>query len=133
MEKLLLTGVFLSAIFNVNHSAVVKAITAALAVPTIIFSWLDLAHPTSLYFIGNASLTAIFMLITTCSILYDVILRARVTLETLRGVVCAYFMVAFAFAHIYYLIEYINPGIFPSFEGHLYLLIYLFPIRNALF
>jgi len=52
------------------------------------------------------------MTLCTVSTLYDVIRRARVTLETLRGVVCAYFMIAFVFAYIYCLLEYLIPGSF---------------------
>ncbi|HEY5234544.1 MAG TPA: ion channel, partial [Rhabdochlamydiaceae bacterium] len=54
----------------------------------------------------------VFMVLCTISTLYDVIRRAKVTLETLRGVVCAYFMIAFVFAYIYYLLEYLFPGSF---------------------
>jgi voltage-gated potassium channel len=110
--KFFLSSVILSAVFNVKHNDKVRIIASCLALPTIILAWLDLAYPCPLFFISNAVLTSIFLFLCTCSILFDVVLRAKVTLETLRGVICAYFMIAFAFAYSYYLIEYIFPNSF---------------------
>lgn len=110
--KLVLTGAFFSAIFNCHHPQKVKIITFILAVPSLILSWTSLIFPYLIFFVANAGITILFMAICASSILYDVVLRARVTLETLRGVICAYFMVAFSFAYVYYLIEYLYPGSF---------------------
>lgn len=110
--KLLLTSVFLSAIINIKHHRIVKIISVGLMVPALVLTWLNLFHPMEVLFVTDASLTFLFMLICTGSIVADVVIRARVTLETLRGVICAYFMVAFAFAYIYYLIEYVSPDSF---------------------
>ena len=110
--KFLLTCVLLTAIFNCNHNRQVKVIASILAIPTMILSWVNPSAVHTLIFPIDALLTIIFMIICTSSIIYDVVVRARVTLETLRGVVCAYFMVAFAFGYIYYLIEYLVPGTF---------------------
>jgi voltage-gated potassium channel len=110
--KLFFTCVFFSAIFNVKHDRRVKLATIILAIPTLIFSWLELYHSSEWFFIPNVLFTLTFLGICTSSILFDVILHAKVTLETLRGVVCAYFMIAFFFAYIYYTIEYIVPGSF---------------------
>ncbi len=110
--KLLLAGMILSSIFNCHHKRYVKWTAVGLAVPSVFFSWLNLAHPSISLFIAESACTILFMTLCVCSILYDVILRAHVTLETLRGVICAYFMVAFAFAYAYYLIEYLTPGTF---------------------
>jgi voltage-gated potassium channel len=114
--KILLTGVFFAAIFNVHHPRVVKNITWFLMVPALVLTWLNLFHHMEILFVADASLTAIFILICTGSIVSDVLIRTKVNLETLRGVICAYFMVGFAFAYIYYLIEYVNPGSFHLIE-----------------
>jgi voltage-gated potassium channel len=108
--KVLLTGVLLSSIFNAKHSKPVKILAIFLAIPVVIFSWINLYITVEWVFFLKASLTVAFMLVCTSSIVYDVLLRARVTLETLRGVICAYFLVAFAFAYVYYLIEFLHPG-----------------------
>lgn len=110
--KLLLTATLLLAVFNCNHRKPIRVICFVLAFPAVIFSWLNVFHPSAPVIITNALTTVSFMTLCTCSILFDVVLRAQVTLETLRGVICAYFMVAFAFAYAYYLIEYLFPGTF---------------------
>ncbi len=110
--KLCLSFVILFSIFNIHHKPIVKKIASCLAVPAVICSWLDLAYPNPVFFISNAFVTSIFLFLCTVSILCDVVLRAKVTLETLRGVICAYFMIAFAFAYSYYLVEFIDPNSF---------------------
>jgi len=110
--QLLLSVVLLSAIFNAHHNRAVKITITALAVPTILFCWLTLLHPSTIVFVGNTCLLILFLGICSTSIIYDVIVRSQVTLETLRGVVCAYFMVAFLFAYIYYLTEFLVPESF---------------------
>ncbi|MBS0651185.1 MAG: two pore domain potassium channel family protein [Verrucomicrobia bacterium] len=115
--KLFLAGTILSSIFNCHHKRIVKWIASLLAVPSVVLSWLNLAHPSEPVFVANAVLTILFMFVCVTSILYDVVLRAHVTLETLRGVICAYFMVAFAFAYVYFLLEYLVPGTFMFAQG----------------
>jgi voltage-gated potassium channel len=110
--KLFFTCTFFTAIFNVKHHRNVKLLAMILAIPTLIFTWLELYHSFEWFFIGNVLFTIVFLGVCTTSILFDVILHARVTLETLKGVVCAYFMIAFLFAYIYYFIEFIVPGSF---------------------
>lgn len=110
--QLLLTCTLLSAIFNANHTRKVKILVTVLACPTVLLCWANLFHPVGIIFIGNIIFIVIFMTICSASVISNVVVRARVTLETLRGVVGAYFMVAILFAYIYYLIEFITPGSF---------------------
>ena len=100
------------AIFNCEHTKWVKAIISFLAIPSLILTWLDLFSDQSIIVISFAFFTILFIFVCTTSILYDVLLKAKVTLETLRGVICAYFLVAFMFSYIYFLIEYIEPASF---------------------
>jgi hypothetical protein len=131
--KTFLTIALIIAIFNCEHRHKVKIAISCLAVPTVILSWINLFDRTPQIFIAVAVLTSSFMLICAGSILYDVVLRAKVTLETLRGVICAFFLIAFIFAYIYVLVEYLNPGtmlirseIFPisSFSSYLAQMLY---------
>lgn len=110
--KTLFTITLLTAIFNSKHHPRVRVAAIAVAIPTLVFSWLELFYTSPSCFILNVIFTAVFLGICTTSILYDVILNAQVTVETLRGVVCAYFMIAFLFAYIYYIVEYLIPGSF---------------------
>ena len=110
--KLLFSVMVLSSIFNVDHNPFVRIVAYILVLPTILFCFLDLIYPCPLFFILNVLSTTIFLFACTSSILFDVVLRAKVTLETLRGVICAYFMIAFAFGYTFYLVEYLVPGSF---------------------
>lgn len=110
--KFFLIGVFLSVVFSHKHHYTIKTIAVMLAIPSVLLSWINLLYNMDIAFIGNVVSTTLFMILCTGSIIRNVLIRARVTLETLKGVICAYFMVAFAFAYIYYLIEYLFPGSF---------------------
>jgi voltage-gated potassium channel len=122
--KSIFTCTFFTAIFNVKHHRNVKLSAVILTIPTLIFSWLELFYSSHWFFIGNVLFTIAFLGVCATSILFDVILHARVTLETLRGVVCAYFMIAFFFAYIYYFIEYVVPGSFHLIQRDLSFITY---------
>ena len=111
-----LTVAFFSAVFNCKHQKHIRILSLILGIPTFVLTWVNLYDRNELLLIINAVFTVLFITCAAASILYDVILRAKVTLETLRGVICAYFMIAFAFAYMYYLIEFILPGTI-HFEG----------------
>jgi len=108
--KILLSATFVSAIFNCKHAHHIRRLVIWLSIPSFVFTWINLFDRNELLLPINAAFSILFITCATASILYDVVLRARVTMETLRGVICAYFMVAFAFAYLYYLVEYLTPG-----------------------
>jgi hypothetical protein len=110
--KTLFTCTLLLAIFNCKHRHKVKVFAIILAIPTFLLSWLEFFFHTEACFALKVIFTIGFLGVCVASILYDVLLRAKVTIETLRGVVCAYFMIAFVFAFAYYLVEYFLPGSF---------------------
>jgi len=110
--KTFLTATLIIAIYNCPHQRVTKLVISVLAIPTLIFSWLALFYQTPPVLITTGIFTALFMLICAGSIVYHVVIGARVTIETLRGVVCAYFLLAFIFGYIYLIMEYISPGTF---------------------
>lgn len=110
--KIFLTATLVSAIFNCDHTKWVKRIISFLAIPSLILTWIDLFTDQHFIVISFAFFTILFIFVCTTSILYDVLLKAQVNLETLRGVICAYFLVAFMFSYIYFLIEFIEPASF---------------------
>jgi voltage-gated potassium channel len=114
--KACLTLVLFSSIFNCKHHRKIQIMATILVIPTFILTWINLFDRNEIMLVINAICTVLFISCITASILYDVIRRARVTLETLRGVICAYYMIAFAFGYIYYLVEFILPGTI-SFAG----------------
>jgi len=108
--KVFLSLAFLSAIFNCKHARGIRMLAICLSVPSFFFTWINFFDRNEFLLFWNAAFSVLFISCVTASIVYDVVLRAKVTMETLRGVICAYFMVAFAFAYIYYLIEFVAPG-----------------------
>jgi hypothetical protein len=110
--KFLLTGTVLAAIFNCKHSYQIKVIEVALAIPTALLFWADLWWQHHWVMVLNTILSILFTFICAGSIVQDVLLKAKVTFETLRGVICAYLLVAFGFAYLFWLIEYLEPKTF---------------------
>lgn len=108
--KMSLTLTLIVAIFNCNHSFSTKVVTSILAVPVLILTWINLAYQTLGTYILTSIFISIFMLVCAISIIRDVLMRPKVTLETLRGLICAYFLMAFLFAYIYFFLEYLSPG-----------------------
>lgn len=107
-----LVVVFISAIFNCDHSKKVKIVSACFAIPALILQWINLAYHSDTIAMIFLFFTIVFAFITTASIIKKVIINARVRLETLKGVVCAYFMVAFGFSFVYFFISLLHPDSF---------------------
>lgn len=110
--KFLLTGTILSAIFNCKHSPKVKLFEVALAIPTVLFCWWDLWKDQPWLLMSTTILSIAFTFVCTASIIYDVLIKSKVTFETLKGVICAYFLVAIGFAYLFWVIEYCVPDTF---------------------
>lgn len=107
-----LVTVFLCAIFNCDHSKKIKIASACFAVPALILQWINLAFYSETLMLLFLFLSIIFIFITTASIIKQVVINARVRLETLKGVVCAYFMVAFGFSFAYFFVSLLLPHSF---------------------
>jgi voltage-gated potassium channel len=122
--ELFFTGVFVSSIFNAHHPRKVKIVAICLSIPALFFDWVSILYPYQSLILLNLLFTILFLFVCTSSVLYNVVLRGRVTLETLRGVICAYFMIGFVFAFGYLLLEFLVPGSFrllradPNFSLH---------------
>ncbi len=110
--QLLFIVVFFSSIFNCKHPKYVSTISIILGVPALILNWTAVFHQTTLVVTLYLVLVLIFILVCASSIIYKEVISARVTLNTLKGVICAYFMIAFAFAYCYFLIETLFPNSF---------------------
>jgi hypothetical protein len=108
--KIFFTAALLLAIFNVHHRKSVKIAVSILAIPAVLFTWISIFNHSELIIVAVSLSNTLLMAVCTGSILCDVVLRAQVTLETLKGVISAYFLVAFIFAYIYLLIEAATPG-----------------------
>ncbi|NGX39430.1 MAG: hypothetical protein KR126chlam1_00759 [Chlamydiae bacterium] len=110
---LFFTGVLLAAIFNCHHSRGVQIIALILGLPTFIVNWWSLFRPTELLFVLGFSLSLLFLVFAIFSLMSKVLL-GKVTADILRGTICVYFMIGFAFALLFTLMEFLEPG---SFNG----------------
>lgn len=110
--KLFLTGTILAAIFGCKHSKTVKTIEFCLAVPTVLLCWWDLWLHQNWALITMSFLSIFFSFLCTISIIYDVLTKVRVSSETLKGVIAAYFLAAIGFAYLFWFIEWCMPGTF---------------------
>ena len=111
--KLVLSITLIVSIINQHHKRVVKIAVIVLAIPALFLSWSDILSQHPFLFISNVVITVTLLGICASSIITEIVRRSRVTFETLRGVVSAYFLVAFLFAYLMYLIDYLQPGSIP--------------------
>lgn len=110
---LLFTGVLLAVIFNCHHTPKIKIAAMVLGIPTLTINWSSLFIYKEELFLASLIASLIFLVFAIFSLLYRVIL-GRVTPDILRGTICVYFMIGFAFGLIYTIGEYFQPG---SFAG----------------
>lgn len=110
---LFFTGVLLAAIFNCHHTLKVQVMALVLGIPTFILNWWSLFQPEKWVFVVALCSTLIFLIFAIFSLLNRVLL-GRVNSDVLRGTICVYFMIGFAFSVIYTLLEFLYPG---SFTG----------------
>jgi len=110
---LFFTGVLLAAVFNCHHTAPVKITALFLGIPTFILNWLSLFKPDEFFFVAALSASLIFLIFAIFSLLSRVLL-GKVNADVLRGTICVYFMIGFAFSIIYTIMEFLYAG---SFSG----------------
>lgn len=110
---LFFTGVLLAAIFNCHHTIGVKIVALVLGIPTFILNWWSLFQLREPLFVAGLIASLIFLIFSIFSLLSRVVL-GKVTSDILRGTICVYFMIGFAFSIIYTLMELLYPG---SFNG----------------
>ena len=112
------TLLFLSAIFNCDHSKPVKICAISFAIPSLLGKWFNLLYPSTVITLIYLVFTILFIIVITTSIVKSVVINARVKMETLRGVICAYFMVAFGFSFLYLFIDTLSPNSFYFSSAH---------------
>lgn len=112
--QLVFAGVLVAAVFNYRHQKAMRIASALLAGPAIVLNWMSLYYESPLIIGLFLLVSFLFILLIALAIVNQVVLHAKVTLSTLRGVVCAYFLLGFSFAFGYALIEFWQPGSFNS-------------------
>jgi len=89
----------LLAVFNCKHSLPIKIISLILAIPALVLGLLRGFYHVDFNVYAEVGSVILFFSVCAASILYDSILKSRVNAETLRGVICVYFIIAFIFSH----------------------------------
>jgi voltage-gated potassium channel len=84
----------------------------ALGVPVLVGRWLPQYSTDIRVFLAIDILTAVFLLYITIMILNQVLSARRVTLDTIAGAVCAYFLIGLAWAFVDRAMFVINPHSF---------------------
>lgn len=110
------TGVLLSAIFNCPHSRQVHITCLVLGIPTFVANWASIFYVREWLFILALMLSLIFLVFAIFSLLQRVIL-GKVNADTLRGTICVYFMIGFAFALGFTALELLVPHSFKGLES----------------
>ena len=106
---LLMTGVLLVSAVTIcrHHKNLVPAIS--LAIPTLTFNWLGFVFPSpTLLVIHNLLLVAFFVFVAY-HVLYSILAEKRVTLDTIRGAVCVYLLIGFAWTYVYGTMQLVDP------------------------
>lgn len=121
--KLLLSAILLFGIYVGRRMRRDLIIGIALGVPVLVGRWLPQYSTDLRVFLTVDLLTAVFLLYITIMILNQVLSARRVTLDTIAGAVCAYFLVGLAWAFVYSAMFAINPHSFLFASGtfaHIY-------------
>jgi Ion channel len=94
----------------------------ALGIPVVVARWLPQYSTDLRVFLAIDILTAVFLLYITFMILSQVLRAIRVTLDTIAGAVCAYFLIGLAWAFVYRSMFVINPHafVFASSFAHIF-------------
>jgi len=106
---LLFTLVMLTALAAVADTRRQRVFGAALAVPTLLFAWLDLV-PGDLTTYLKLVLTLAFFLYVALAIFRHVLHAHEVDISTIFAAVSVYFMLAYIWATCYALLELASPG-----------------------
>ncbi|MCI0382283.1 MAG: potassium channel family protein [Chlamydiae bacterium] len=114
---LFFSGVLLTAIFNCSHTNRIKIIGLIIGIPTFFIIWTSLFVPSEQIFLLSQIATFIFLIFSIFSLLHRVIL-GKITADLIRGTVCVYLMIGFAFSILYSLLEFAKTGAFHLEHPH---------------
>jgi hypothetical protein len=109
--ELCFAAVFFMSIFVCSHHKFVRTAAMVTGIPAILLSWSGLYFQVPVITVSSIILTITFILICTASVLHREVFVSHGTWKSLTPVICAYFLIGFAFAYGFVLIEFIYPGV----------------------
>jgi len=104
----MLTGVWSAA----DHPRILR-VGLLLAVPTLVLRWYVFVEPSEATFLASTFATMSFLLFTMGVVLRAVLRQREVSLDTISGGICVYFLLGIAWAMAYGGLEVMQPGSFP--------------------
>jgi len=110
--ELLFTLVTLSSIHMVRVKRGEALVSGLLALPTLASLWLRQVVPALGLSQVALGLMTLFLLYTTVTVLLRVFAEERVTMDTLSGALCVYFLMGYLWSSLYGLIYLLAPGSF---------------------
>lgn len=115
INTLLLAAFIIICIFPfVKHKGIFTLITIlALTILGLHFTVIFLAQNETI-FIVLYSVCSLFLSLITYAVIYTIIQHQRITIDSLFGAICGYFLIGFTWAFFYMLIKVIYPDSFPA-------------------
>jgi voltage-gated potassium channel len=110
--KLVLTVILLFGIYAGGRRRRDLIVGGALGIPILVGRWLPQYSTDVRVYIAIDILTAVFLVYITVMILTQVLSARRVTLDTIAGAMCAYFLIGLSWAFVYTVMFAINPHTF---------------------
>jgi voltage-gated potassium channel len=115
--KLVLSVILLFGIYAGRRMRRDLILGGALGIPVLIGRWLPQYSTNIRVFLAIDILTAAFLLYIAILIVSQVLSASRVTLDTIAGAVCAYFLIGLGWAFVYRAMFAINPHSFLFASG----------------
>jgi voltage-gated potassium channel len=112
LEGLFFTAVFIYAAYSFSRSKALVAAAVSLAVPAIVWFWLQPFFNAQWVEISGGLCGMAFMAIIIVAILRHIFLQQDVSADLIAGAIVAYLLMAVMWAFIYYLLEAVHPGSF---------------------
>ncbi len=108
----IMTGLLISAVYNVSENSREVAITLLLLIPTALTSWANFFIPSRWVFLVQIVSVIIFLVYTQGIILRRVMQTRHVTENEIFSAVSVYIMIGLAYAFVYQFVELVIPGSF---------------------
>ncbi len=112
LTNLLLTFVFLAAIFTVVRTRKIFYISLAVVIPAITTTWAAYFFPFFSIIVISDIFSLIFFVYTIFLMLIYLLRQERITRNVIMCAMSAYFMMGFMWSTAYFLLETISPGSF---------------------
>ena len=110
--QVLFTAIMLASVYAVRGERRLFLIGIALVLPAIIANWLTVGVEIPWLLVAARLLLALFLVLTTSVILYEIATETEVTADTIYGSACVYLLLGLIFAFLFSSFEMVFPGSF---------------------